>query len=72
MLEADIRVFYVTHLYDLAQGYYEMGSDISLFLRAERLEDGRRTFRIIEGGPLPTSYGEDLYRQTFCPGDQAT
>jgi hypothetical protein len=34
----------------------------ALFLRAERLADGRRTFRIEEGDPLPTSYGQDLYR----------
>jgi len=37
----------------------------ALFLRAGRRSDGRRTFRLLEGEPLPTSYGEDLYRRIF-------
>jgi hypothetical protein len=36
-----------------------------VFLRAERDPDGHRPYRIVEGEPLPTSYGEDLYRQVF-------
>ena len=34
----------------------------TLFLRAERRQDGGRTFRIVEGRPLYTSFGEDRYR----------
>jgi hypothetical protein len=60
-----LRVFYVTHLFALADGFYRAGMGEALFLRAERLEDGRRTFRLLEGEPLPTSFGEDLYRQIF-------
>jgi DNA mismatch repair ATPase MutS len=66
LLEAGIKVFYVTHMFDLAQGFYLAKMDAALFLRAERLADGRRTFRLVEGEPLPTSYGEDLYRQIFA------
>jgi hypothetical protein len=65
MLETGVKVFYVTHMFDLAQGCYLAKMDRALFLRAERLADGRRTFRLIEGEPLPTSYGEDLYRRIF-------
>ncbi len=65
LLEAGVRVLYVTHLYDLAQGFYLSDRETALFLRAERLSDGRRTFRLIEGEPLPTSYGADLYRRIF-------
>jgi len=65
LLETGIKVVYVTHLFDLAQGYYLAKMDSALFLRAERLADGRRTFRLVEGEPLPTSYGEDLYRRIF-------
>jgi len=36
-----------------------------LFLRAEHQPDGTRTFRITEGAPLPTSYGQDLYQRIF-------
>lgn len=65
LLESGIKVFYVTHLFDLAQGFFLAKMDTALFLRAERMADGRRTFRLVEGEPLPTSYGEDLYRRIF-------
>jgi len=65
LLEMGVKVFYVTHLFDLAQGFYTAKLDVGLFLRAERLQDGRRTFRLIEGEPLPTSHGEDLYCRIF-------
>jgi hypothetical protein len=71
-LESGIRVFFVSHLFELAQRLYKQKTDTFLFLRAERLPDGRRTFRIIEGEPLSTSYGEDLYYQIFQKTDQAT
>jgi len=65
LLETGVKVFYVTHLFDLAQGLYLAKMDAALFVRAERLADGRRTFRLVEGEPLPTSFGEDLYRRIF-------
>jgi hypothetical protein len=39
--------------------------DLALFLRAQREWDGRRTFKLLEGEPLPTSYGGDSYRRIF-------
>jgi len=71
LLEAGVKVLYVTHLFDLAQGFRLAKMDAALFLRAERLADGRRTFRLVEGGPLPTSFGEDLYGRIFGPVDDA-
>jgi DNA mismatch repair ATPase MutS len=59
LLASRIKVVFVTHMYDLAGG---LGA---LYLRAERLEDGRRTFRIIPGAPLPTSYGRDVFDEIF-------
>jgi hypothetical protein len=67
LLEAGVRVFFVTHMFDLAHGFHAGARDASLFLRAERQADGRRTFRMLEGEPLPTSYGEDVYRRVFAP-----
>jgi len=55
----------VTHLYDLAGGFYREQRDDVLFLRAERRDDGRRTFRLLEGEPLPTSHGGDVFRRIF-------
>ena len=71
LTEAGIRIIFVTHLYDLAERYYAQHDPATLFLRAERQPDGRRTFRLPAGEPLPTSYGEDLYQQVFGPADQA-
>ena len=61
LLEAEIRVFFVTHQFDFAEGFRLQRATSSLFLRAERQPDGRRNFRLAVAGPLPTSYGEDIY-----------
>lgn len=65
LLEGGVKVFYVTHMFDLARGFYLARTQSVAFLRAERLPDGQRTFRLIEGEPLPTSYGEDLFGRIF-------
>ncbi len=65
LLEARVKVVYVTHMFDLASRFHAARSEESLFLRAERLPDGRRTFRLIEGEPLPTSHGQDIYHAIF-------
>ncbi|MGB6484285.1 MAG: hypothetical protein WBE86_12440 [Candidatus Acidiferrales bacterium] len=65
LLETRIKIFYVTHLYEFAHGFFDGKSESCIFWRAERRADGTRTFRIVEGEPLETSYGEDLYRQIF-------
>lgn len=82
--EEGVSVFFVTHLYDLAHGFYaqehreEHSEEQSrahrstLFLRAERRPDGQRTFRVVEGEPLPTSYGEDSYQRIFGEVDTAS
>ncbi len=69
LMEAGVKVFFVTHLFDLANRFYLQELDTALFLRAERQPDGRRTFRLVEGHPLPTSYGEDAYRRIFGTPD---
>lgn len=69
LLGHGVRVLFVTHMYDLAHSLYEHGDARMMFLRAERLENGQRTFRVSEGKPLSTSHGEDLYRQIFL-GEQ--
>lgn len=66
LLEAGVRIFYVTHLVEFSHRLWqEAGADGALFLRAERQPDGRRTFRILPGEPLHTSFGADLYRTIF-------
>jgi DNA mismatch repair ATPase MutS len=65
LLEKRIKVFFVTHLYEFAHGFYDENMPNAIFLRAERLIDGMRTFKLMEGEPLQTSYGEDLYDRIF-------
>ncbi len=66
LIEKRIKIVFVTHLFDFAHGLYQQGLESTLFLRAERQADGRRTFRMIQGEPLDTSYGEDLYKKIFA------
>jgi len=65
LIEKQIKVFFVTHLYAFAHGFYNKKLENSLFLLAERQSDTKRTFRVIEGEPLQTSFGDDLYRKIF-------
>lgn len=65
LLDEGVKVCFVTHLFDLAHGLHGEHLDQALFLRADRLDEGRRTFHVEEGEPLPTSYGEDLYLRIF-------
>jgi DNA mismatch repair ATPase MutS len=68
LLERRIKVFFVTHLYEFANRFSAKRMDGAIFLRAERLADGTRTFKLIEAEPLDTSYGEDLYNRIFVSG----
>ncbi len=66
LLESRVKIFYVTHLYEFAGGLAARNIAGALFLRAEREADGTRTFGLVEGEPLETSYGADLYRKVFA------
>ena len=69
LVQKRIKVFFVTHLYEFAHGLYEKNTGNAIFLRAERKIDGSRTFKVVEGAPLETSYGEDLYRALWFDND---
>ena len=62
----DVKVFFVTHQFELSHGLFSQASHEALFLRAEREEGGVRTFKVVEGEPLRTSFGEDLYGRIFA------
>ncbi len=65
LLAKKLKVFFVTHLYDFARSMYMQKTENILFLRAERQSDTKRTFRILEGKPLETSFGDDVYAKVF-------
>jgi DNA mismatch repair ATPase MutS len=70
LLEKRIKVFFVTHLYGFAHGFFEKRMVNAIFLRAERQTDGGRTFKLVEGEPLQTSYGPDLYNTIFAEREE--
>ena len=67
LADSGVKVCFVTHLYEFAHGLCAKKMPNAAFLRAERQADGTRTFRVIEGEPLQTSYGKDVYDGVFGP-----
>jgi hypothetical protein len=65
LLERSHKVAFVSHQFAFTHGFFERRLDSALFLRADRREDGRRTFKLVEGEPLSASFGEDVYRDVF-------
>jgi hypothetical protein len=65
LLERRVKVVFVTHLYDFARSMFERRLDGTVYLRADRESDGARTFKLVPGEPLTTSFGTDLYRDVF-------
>jgi hypothetical protein len=70
LLEADVRVFFVTHHFDLADSFHREAGPRTLFLRAPRQPGGRRDYKLIVAAPLPTSYGVDIYHRIGGWDDQ--
>ena len=63
LLDSDVRAVIVTHLYELAQRFYLAAPDVTLFLQAGRESEVGRTFKLLPGKPLPTSFAEDVYER---------
>jgi DNA mismatch repair ATPase MutS len=63
LLDSGIRVLFVTHQYTLARFFYDQHRETTLFLRADRGEDGHRTYELRPGEPLGTAFGEDVYKR---------
>jgi DNA mismatch repair ATPase MutS len=65
LLASRIKVFFVTHMYDLAGALHARRLPNAIYLRAERRADGARSFRILPGAPLATSHAKDVYEEVF-------
>lgn len=66
MRDVGIKVVYVTHMFELADRFCREERPDMLFLRAERRTAGtEHPFRLVEGEPLPTSFGADVYERVF-------
>ncbi|MGH3166239.1 MAG: MutS-related protein, partial [Trebonia sp.] len=56
LLDAQVRVLFVTHRYAFADRFHREHAPATLFLRAERLPGGERDYRLRVKDPLPTSF----------------
>lgn len=71
LCEAGVKILTVTHLLSFAQKVYAECEEAdakgevntATFLSAERMDDGRRTFKMIQHAPELTSFGLDLYEE---------
>lgn len=63
LVENGVEVFSVTHLYTYAAAF--LGDRETQYLRAQRVENRERTFKVVPGEPLQTAFGEDLYQKIF-------
>ena len=61
LLDDQVKVLFVTHRYTLADRFRREQAAATLSLRADRLPDGSRDYKLTVKDPLPTSFGEDLY-----------
>lgn len=65
LVDSNIKVILVTHMYELSNNILNEYKDKAVFMRAERNEDGSRTFKILENETLRTSFAMDLYNKIF-------
>lgn len=63
LVEADVKILTVTHLLSFAKKVYgEQREDVE-FLSAQRMSDGKRTYKMVPNEPELTSFGLDLYEK---------
>ena len=65
LLQRNISILFVTHLYGLTERFISVKPS-TVFLVAERLTDGTRTFHVLPSEPEQTSYGIDIFRKVFA------
>ena len=65
LFEHNVKILFVTHLFEFADFMYVKNLEMAIYLRAERNKNGSRSFCIKEGKPQQTSYGEDLYNNVI-------
>ena len=69
LMESYIEQIHVTHLYSFSKRIYDEKWQDTYFLRAVRKENGERTYKMEEAGPLQSAFGKDLYIKIWESGD---
>ncbi|MCU1641407.1 MAG: mismatch repair protein [Nocardia sp.] len=65
LVDAGVKIVFVTHLYEFAHQRDQATHSTDLFLRAGHLPNGSRTFHITPGTPEPGSHADEIFRQVF-------
>ncbi len=66
LIDSGVKVLFVTHLYELAHGFYEEQRPDTVFLQAAPpAADGEPIFKLAPGEPEPTSHGLLAYERVF-------
>lgn len=65
LVESEIKVFFVTHMYELSNTIYNKYKDTAVFLFAARFDDGTRDYHLRKELPQKSSYAMDLYNNLF-------
>ncbi|WP_416413874.1 MutS-related protein [Pantoea sp. App145] len=65
LTESNVKVLFVTHTSEFACEYFSENHNDTVFLSAQREQNGGRTYKIFPGEPQDTSYGEDLFNEIF-------
>jgi DNA mismatch repair ATPase MutS len=66
LIDSGVKVLFVTHLYELAHGFYDEQRPDTVFLRATPPDaNGEPTFKLAPGEPEPTSHGLLAYERVF-------
>jgi len=65
LMQKNIKIFFVTHMFELAQSFYKQKIKNTIFLRANRDKDGKRDFKMTQAPPLTTSFAKDIFDSIF-------
>ncbi|MQY21872.1 MutS-related protein [Nocardia macrotermitis] len=65
LLDTGITILFVTHLTEFARRRADSPHPTDLFLRAERLPDGTRTYHLTPATPEPESHATDIFHKVF-------
>lgn len=65
LYELNVKVIFVTHLFEFSNFMFNQNLPKAVFLRAERNDNGSRTFFIRTGKPLLTSFGGDIFNSVI-------
>ncbi|MEU0540905.1 DNA mismatch repair protein [Nocardia sp. NPDC005978] len=65
LTESGVKLVFVTHLYEFARARHAAAHSTDLFLRADPLPTGARTFHLNPAPPQPGSHATEIFHRVF-------